>query len=74
MGLTAPWPLGLSRAAIRHCPRHLHADAMQVAWLANQEGRNPDSAVRALVRNEERHRAAKPNFERCSTRSVRRRF
>ena len=47
---------------------------MQVAWLANQEGRNPDSAVRALVRNEERHRAAKPNFERCSTRSVPRRF
>ena len=74
MGFIAPWPKGLTRAAIRHCPTHLREDAIQIAWVANHDGRKPDSAVRALVRQEERHRAAKPDLDRCLVSSIRRRF
>ena len=74
MELIAPWPKGLTRAAIRHCPAHLREDAIQIAWITNHEGRKPDSAVRALIRQEERQRHAKPDLDRCSTRCILRRF
>jgi hypothetical protein len=64
----------LTAAAIRHCPPPLRADAMQVAWLAVAEGRKPDSAVRALVRHEQKHAAVKPNFDLCETTGIRKRF
>lgn len=47
---------------------------MQVAWLAVAEGRKPDSAVRALVRHEQKHAAVKPNFDLCETTGIRKRF
>jgi hypothetical protein len=68
------WPPGLTRAAMHHCPLSLREDAVQAAWLAHAEGRKPDSAVRALLRHEQRHNAAKPNFDLCPTDRVRRRF
>jgi hypothetical protein len=68
------WPPGLTSAAIRHCPVGLREDAIQAAWLALAEGRKPDSAVRALVRGEERHKARKPDFDLCPVAQVRRRF
>ena len=74
MAVTAQWPKGLSSSAISHVPRSLRPDAMQEAWLAFAEGRKPDSAVRALLRHEERHRTVKPDLDRCPVRSVRRRF
>jgi hypothetical protein len=52
----------------------LRDDALQAAWLAAAEGRKPDSAVRALLRHEQRHAAQKPNFERCPVAQVRKRF
>lgn len=67
-------PPGLSRSALSHCPPRLQRDAIQAAWLAVAEGRKPDSAVRALLRHEERHKADKPNFDLCPRESVRRRF
>jgi hypothetical protein len=70
----AEWPPGLTATAIRHCPASLRDDAMQVAWLALAEGRKPDSAVRALVRHEQKHAACKPNFDLCPVAQVRRRF
>lgn len=71
---TTPWPPGLTRSAINHVPRPLRADAMQCAWLAVAEGKKPDSAVRALLRREQRQRAVHPNFDLCPTASVRKRF
>ena len=70
----ASWPPGLSRSAISHVPRSLRADAVQAAWLAVAEGRKPDSAVRALLRQEDRHKADKPNFDLCPKEAVRHRF
>lgn len=74
MDAIAPWPSGLTSSAISHVPKHLRRDAFQEAWLAHHEGRKPDSAVRALLRHEERHRAKKPDLDRCPVREVRRRF
>jgi hypothetical protein len=74
MGTTASWPSGLSKAAISHCPPPLRADALQVAWLALSEGKKPDSAVRALVRHEQKHAAARPNFDLCTASGIRKRF
>lgn len=71
---SSPWPPGLTRSAISHCPTHLRADAVQSAWVAVSEGRKPDSAVRALIRHEQRHKSARPNLDRCTRESVRRRF
>lgn len=68
------WPPGLTAIAIRHCPPSLRDDAIQEAWLAVAEGRKPDSAVRALVRHEQKHAARKPNFDYCPTSIVRKRF
>jgi predicted HD phosphohydrolase len=68
------WPPGLTRAAISHCPLSLRPDAIQAAWLAHAEGRKPDSAVRALLRHEVRHKTKSFDFELCPTRKVRRRF
>jgi hypothetical protein len=56
------WPPGLTASAIRHCPPSLREDAKQAAWLALSEGRKPDSAVRAVVRHEQKLGAQKPNF------------
>lgn len=67
-------PPGLTRSAISHCPQWLREDAIQAAWVAHTEGRKPDSAVRALVRHEQRHKATKPDFNKCPTGNVRRRF
>jgi hypothetical protein len=74
MAFDIPWPDGLTRTALMRCPKRLRADAMQDAWLALAEGRKPDSAVRALLRHEDRHRAQKPDFDLCRASSVRRRF
>ena len=71
---TNDWPPGLTASAIRHCPLSLRDDALQAAWLALAEGRKPDSAVRALVRHEQKHVARKPNFELCPVAKVKRRF
>ncbi len=71
---TAGWPPGLSRTAYRHCPVSIRDDAVQTAWLAVAEGRKPDSAVRALLRHEQRHTARKPNFDLCPVGEVRKRF
>jgi hypothetical protein len=68
------WPPGLTRSAMSHCPLSLRPDALQAAWLAHAEGRKPDSAVRALLRDEQRHKARKPNFDLCPVAQVRRRF
>jgi len=70
----AGWPPGLTATAFRHCPPSLRDDAIQVAWLALAEGRKPDSAVRALVRHEQKHTARKPNFDLCPVGQVRKRF
>jgi hypothetical protein len=67
-------PPGLTAAALFHCPQWLRDDAVQAAWVAYREGRKPDSAVRAVVRAEKRHHAAKPEFEKCPVAKVRRRF
>jgi len=71
---TVQWPPGLTPSAIRHCPLAFRDDAIQAAWLAHAQGRKPDSAVRALVRHEQRHRASKPNFDICPAHSVAVRF
>jgi hypothetical protein len=47
---------------------------MQAAWVAVAEGKKPDSAVRALVRHEQRHAAAKPDFDLCPASEIRKRF
>ncbi|MDZ4818174.1 MAG: hypothetical protein SGJ20_04290 [Planctomycetota bacterium] len=69
-----PSPPGLTYSAMAHCPQWLRDDALQAAWVAHKEGRKPDSAVRALVRHEQRHKATKPNFDLCPAGTVRRRF
>lgn len=74
LGNTIEWPPGLTRSAMRHCPPSLRDDAVQAAWLASSEGRKPDSAVRALQREEQRHKANKPNFDLCPVSRVRKRF
>lgn len=71
---TVEWPPGLTPTAIRHCPVALRDDAIQAAWLALAEGRKPDSAVRALVRHEQKHVARKPNFDLYPVAQVRKRF
>jgi len=71
---TTNWPPGLTRAAISHCPLSLRRDAIQAAWLAHAEGRKPDSAVRALLRHEVRHKTKRFDLELCPTRKVRQRF
>jgi hypothetical protein len=71
---TTTWPPGLTCAAISHCPLSLRSDAIQDAWLAHAEGRKPDLAVRALLRQEERHKTRPLDLELCPTRKVRRRF
>jgi len=68
------WPPGLTRSAMSHCPLSLRADTLQVAWLAHAEGRKPDSAVRSLLRDEQRHKAHKPDFDLCPVARVRKRF
>ena len=42
--------LVLARVPARH-----REDALQEAWLAHLEGRNPQSAIRAYARSETRH-------------------
>jgi len=65
------WPPGVTTAAFRHCPRSLRDDAIQEAWLAVADGRNPDSAVRALVRHEAKHHASRARLELCSRMQIR---
>jgi len=54
------WPEGLSAAALRRVPKRLRGDAMQEARAAVLDGRNPNSAVRRLLRDEARRRLREP--------------
>lgn len=69
---TTHWPPGLTAMSLRRCPPALREDAKQAAWLALAEGRKPDSAVRALVRHEQKHVAMA--FELCPVSRIKRRF
>tara|TARA_B100001094_G_C18076205_1_gene742739 strand:- start:465 stop:743 length:279 start_codon:yes stop_codon:yes gene_type:complete len=41
---------------LRLTPRHLKEDALQEAWLAHLDGRDPARAVNTFVVREKRHR------------------
>jgi hypothetical protein len=74
MPIAFPWPVGLTRVAVRCCPPSLREDAMQEAWLATLEGRKPDSAVRQLARREARLSAMQVDMDHCPPAAVRHRF
>jgi len=50
------FPRDVGQITIAHVPSFLREDAAAEAWLAVLEGRNPESAVRSLVRRELKHR------------------
>ena len=56
MNTDTPLPPGLQKQTIERIPADLREDAIQEAWLAHLEGKNPGWAVRRYVRREAQYR------------------